>query len=463
MCDSWNRFPYAMYGILRAMADWKLDIQIIVAVGVGATIALCTQSLGWAQAPQTSQVVAASESSISPARKTLREMALRSNRDIQAARLDLESARAEVQRVDVSPNPTLFMQAANTEANRYRYGSTDRIVRLEQTFERGNKRGLRREQAQFLAVDAQARLQDAIRQQWGALDGAFFDVALAQRQALSNRELIQANEYLLQATQKRLNAGDVARLDVQRLELELQRALNEGASLQTQINQSVLQLAQIIGEPAPAALIQSAGQELVLDSARLTRMTQEVLASSAIRQAQVRGERADIRAVLARIEAARRAVTLAQSQRSRDLTLGVQAERAPAFGGSVVGISASVPLFINNDFSGDIARAQAELRSAQFELERQQALIDLEIARTREQVQSASQRALRLLRDTAPAAQDVVKSIEFAYQRGAASLTDVFDARRQLSIVNAELALASAQWAQAISALESALSLESLQ
>jgi outer membrane protein, heavy metal efflux system len=456
-------FPLSLVWDTLKMVDRKLGLKYCFAIALSAMIALLTQTEAWAQAAPPGTIVETSELFISPARKILREMALRSNRDIQAARLDLDSARAEVQRVDVSPNPTLFMQAANTEANRYRYGTTDRIVRLEQTFERGNKRGLRREQAQFLAIDAQARLQDAIRQQWGALDSAFFDVALAQRQALSNRELIQANEYLLQATKKRLSAGDVARLDVQRLELELQRALNEGASLQTQINQSVLQLAQIIGEPAPGALTQSAEQELVLDPATLLQITRQVLAGSALRQAQVRSERADIRAVLARIEAARRAVTLAQSQRSRDLTLGVQAERAPSFGGSVVGISASVPLFINNDFSGEIARAQAELRSAQFELERQQALIDLEIARTREQVQSASQRAERLLRNTAPAAQEVVKSIEFAYQRGAASLTDVFDARRQLSIVNAELALASAQWAQAVSALESALSLESFQ
>ena len=66
---------------------------------------------------------------------------------------------------------------------------------------------------------------------------------------------------------------------------------------------------------------------------------------------------AGLAAARARVEALARAAELAASQRTRDVTLGVQAERAPSYGGNVFGLSATIPLFVNNDYSGDVARA----------------------------------------------------------------------------------------------------------
>jgi cobalt-zinc-cadmium efflux system outer membrane protein len=151
---------------------------------------------------------------------------------------------------------------------------------------------------------------------------------------------------------------------------------------------------------------------------------------------------------------------LAQSLRTRDVTLGLHTERDPSLGGNVFGLSISVPLLLNNDFTGEILKARSEAELARNELERTQAAVRTDIDRARTRLESAQERARRLAQEALPEARKAVEAVEFAFRKGAGSLTDLFDARRQYAAISNEAIAAHAQFATELSTLKLSLEIE---
>jgi cobalt-zinc-cadmium efflux system outer membrane protein len=363
-----------------------------------------------------------------------------SNRALRNARLQLDVSRAEVRRADVAPNPSLSASVSNSTARRYQVPDSDWIVRVEQLFERGGKRGLRTAGARALERAASLDIRETARQQRLALAQAYFElVATQQAQALA-LETVAGHERLRLAAERRLLAGDIAAVDVSRLRVEEGRARNEARSAAAAAEQARIALALTLGIETRATALTASDEFLPLE--------QPVPQPHDLELALAR--RPDVAALIARIEALEQARALALAQRTRDVTLGVQTERAPSLGGNVFGISASIPLFLNNDFSGDIARADADLSIAREELARVRGLIQADAARARALLQSAAERVRRIDQTSIPAASQAAQAIEFAFSRGAATLTDLFDARRQLAAVRVEALAARADYSKAV-------------
>jgi cobalt-zinc-cadmium efflux system outer membrane protein len=383
------------------------------------------------------------------------DLMLANNRTIRAAQRAVDVASAEIARVDVLPNPNVTAQVSNTTANRYNYGDTDRLFRVEQLIERGGKRALRRMGAESAEQAARLDLADAVRQQRSALAAAYYDLAALQRLSDLARENLDGYRRLLEAADKRVAAGDLASVDAARLRIEATRAANDLRSAQSNQVQGQIALATVLGLEASAASLRaldglSAREEIDRATADAARAIDRDLGPAIER-------RADVLAAQARVAALEKARDLAGSLRTRDWTLGVQTERAPGFGGSVFGVSASIPLFVFNDYGGDIARAQAELAAAREEVERVRAAARAEIERSNVLLQSAADRARRLLGSALPDARSVAESIEFAFNAGAVTLTDLFDTRRQLAALRADAVLAQSEFDKALRAFRAAL------
>jgi outer membrane protein, heavy metal efflux system len=109
-----------------------------------------------------------------------------------------------------------------------------------------------------------------------------------------------------------------------------------------------------------------------------------------------------------------------------------------------------VPLFTNNDYTGDILRAGADLSLAEGDVQRIKAQIRYEVDAAYGQLNSAKDRLGRLLSTTVPEVNKASQAIEYAYTRGAATLTDLFDSRRQFNAVLVETASAQADYARAL-------------
>lgn len=390
------------------------------------------------------------QSATQPESITLRESARilqESNRAVRLSRRQLDASSADIRRADVGPNPTLSAAGSNTVARRYRVPDTDWIVRLEQLVERGGKRELRVATAQALERAARLDILETSRQQRVLLASAYFDLVASQQAVELTAETVAGYQRLRSAAERRLQAGDIAQVDVARLRVEEGRAQNESRTATGNLQQAQVALAAVLGIESRAPSLLAADDFLGL--------TEPVPQAADLEQALER--RPDVAALLARIDALVQTRNLAVAQRTRDVTIGVQTERSPSLGGNVFGLSASIPLFINNDFSGDIARVDADLATAREDLDRLKGLVRSEAARAAAQAESALDRARRIEQISLPEAGRAANAIEFAFSRGAAPLTDLFDARRQLTAVRAEALAARADHSRAVVAWREAL------
>jgi outer membrane protein, heavy metal efflux system len=370
-----------------------------------------------------------------------------SNRIIQNSKRLTTAAQADVKRADVGPNPNISFGAFNSVAKRYRYSELDQTLRIEQTFERGNKRALRIAAAQEIVKATEADILDITRQQKILGASAYVDLLLAQRVRVLSIENELNFKRLVDGALKRLKAGDIASADVSRLSVEQARASNEVRSAQNGLMQAQFRLSSLLAMEGTEIV---ASDELP-DLAFISKQTQ-VLSEEAHKRALEKAllNRSDLMAAQLRVKAAERAMAVAKSQTTRDVTVGAQTERAPSFGGRVFGLSASVPLFTNNDFTGDILRAGADLSLAEGDTQRIQAQIKYDVDAAFAQINSARDRLQRLLNTTLPEVNKASQAIEYAYTRGAATLTDLFDARRQFNAVLVETASAQADFARAL-------------
>lgn len=377
---------------------------------------------------------------------------------VRAARRAAETAASEVRRVDVSPNPSVSVQVSNTVARQYRYPDSDRLLRVEQLLERGGKRQLRVELARHAERAARLDLADVLRQQRAALAGTYYDLAAAQALLAIAEDTLADQARLEAAAERRLQAGDVSPLEVSRLRVESSRLANEARAARAAVAEARIRLAVQIGAPARASGLQAIDPLPPAPADDASVQPALPVPEDRIEAAQLR--RADAAAAAARLEALQSAVRLAESLRTRDVTVGAQAERAPGFGGSVFGLSLSLPLLVNNDYSGEILRARAELAQAQEELDRIRAGVRADVERALAQLAAARDRARRLDAIAVPEARRAAEGVAFAYARGAIGLIDLLDARRQQAAVRADDVLARAEYAKALADARASLATE---
>jgi cobalt-zinc-cadmium efflux system outer membrane protein len=180
---------------------------------------------------------------------------VRNNRELQAARRAVESAEAQIVIAGARPNATFSVNAttindSNTIDNQKR--GADTVFRIDQPFERGNKRALRVEAASGLQRASRNDFFDLLRQQLAALHGAYFDLRLAQEKAetlVQNAELFSGT---LAAAQRRLRAGDLAPADVAKVQVDYERAQNDARAARAELARAQIALAYLIAAEGEA-------------------------------------------------------------------------------------------------------------------------------------------------------------------------------------------------------------------
>jgi cobalt-zinc-cadmium efflux system outer membrane protein len=159
--------------------------------------------------------------------------------------------------------------------------------------------------------------------------------------------------------------------------------------------------------------------------------------------------RPDVRAALARIDAANRNRELARSLTTRDITVGAQVERQMPVPGVTYGFQVSVPLFVRYGFEGERALAETQYSASLEERERVLQGAANDARRARADLAAAVERLQRIETEALPQAREVATASEFAFSKGALGLTDLLDARRTLRAVELEAVAARADHAKA--------------
>ena len=379
------------------------------------------------------------------------------NPQISLAAIAVRAADAATLSANVSPNPSLSVSAFSINphqgigAGGPRDKMIDTSVRVEQLIERGGKRALRTENASRLADASRADLAEARRQLDAAVSNAYFGLLGAQEKLDITRDTAGLFEATLGAAERRRQAGDLAGAEVERLRVDALRARNDTRQAESELQRARLALMLVMGLPARADKLTAVSEwpapSPMPAPADLERLLER---------------HPDVRAAQARVQAAQSALKLAQAQRTRDVSVGVQYDRSPAspansfYTANSYGVSVQIPLFVNNYFEGDIRNAAAGLDSAQENLQRARFQAGADLQRAWTDMQSAGDRLLRLREELGVAARRAVDAAEFAFRNGAISVTDVLDARRTFRAITLDELSARADYAKALAAWRAA-------
>jgi cobalt-zinc-cadmium efflux system outer membrane protein len=373
------------------------------------------------------------------------------NREIAAARRAVESAGAQREIAAARPNPTLSLNSSSISSNPgtgpgpLNQKRIDTVLRIDQPFERGNKRELRMDAAEGLERAAQGDAQDTLRTQLAQLRSAYYDLKQAEEKLGILGETAQLFGRTFEAARLREKAGDLAPADVAKVQVDYERAQNDARAAQADFARARIALAYLIGEEAGAAELRAADPwppRSTPDAAEVQRVVEEAAEA-----------RPDVAAARARVAAAEKLRDLARSQQTRDITIGAQYERFPSnIPSDSIGIGISFPLFTGYDFSGDIRRAEVDRYAALDALARARAVAGNDIRRAASDLAAAAERLERYDASLLGAAQRTAQAAEFAFQRGAASVLEVLDARRTLRAVQLEALAARGDHARALAA-----------
>ena len=372
------------------------------------------------------------------------------SRELRLAEAAVSGAEADLRSADRAPNPQASLNLASISpqegfgAGSLRDKRMDSILRVEQVFERGGKRELRRQAADAMLQAVRDDRDDVARQQLRALARAYHELLFAQEAEGIAADTAALYRRSVATSELRHRAGDISGADLSRLRVEQQRAENDARQAQAVSMRARVALAYLIGEEGNAArLVASDGWPAPGEGADAGTADP--------------AQRADVRAALARLEAAGKARDLARSLKTRDLSLGLQFERnQQSLPGNSFGVGVSAPLFVNHEYEGEIARAEADLQMARESLGQTRAQAQGEIEQAAADLAASRERRLRLEGGLLADAERVVRAAEFAYARGASSLLELLDARRTWQQVQLEAANARADHARALAAWRAA-------
>lgn len=368
-------------------------------------------------------------------------------RAAQAALAAAEGQLAEA-RALLFNNPELSLERSRTRfspapppderASGWRFG-------VAQPFEIGGQQGRRREAAEAEHAAVQANIAEVRAQVRADVEERFVQVLALQLRSAVEKETVFILEQAAQAVRKRLDAGEVGRLDANVAQVEAERARNALTQLDEQLTLARAELAVTLQLP-PTELPEVVGELERTPAYSL----ENLLEAAAMRQR--------LRALARREEAARRRLELERAARYPDVTLGLFTGRdgPPDLRENIVGLSVSLPLPLFRRNQAGIGLATTELTQA--EVERRAAERDVR-AGVRAQWQRVAQleaRARRLRESVLRALEENRRLSQIALKEGEIGIAELVLVNRQVAEVRREVLEAEADLRRARIALERA-------
>jgi len=360
-----------------------------------------------------------------------REEFEKSNPTLRAARIGIDESRDEEITAYLRPNPDLTVSL--DQINPFTKNPIDRYSPFSQALpfvsgsylhERRHKRELRLESAQKGTAIAQSQLADQERNLIFNLRNAFVQAL----QAKAVRELAKDNlvyfDHEFGISQDRYKAGDIARVDLDRLELQRVQYESDLQTAEVNLRTAKIQLLQLLYDRTPIEQFDVQGPfdftEQIPPPEELRRVAME--------------ERPDLKAAAQSVEKAQTDYRLAVANGSTDPTFGIDFARNPPIP-VYMGLSVTIPLRVFDRNQGEKARTFVDIT-------RNERLRDAAQAQVLSDVDSAYATLLNTVTLLRPyktkylgTAARVRDTIAFSYQHGQAALVDYLDAQRDYRAV----------------------------
>jgi len=353
----------------------------------------------------------------------IRDRFISANPTLLAGQIGIDESRAQETTAYLRPNPNMTLLA--DQINPFpggpphsTFGALLSSATLEYLHERRNKRELRLESAKEgtqITMSGQADLERML----------LFDLRTAFIQTLQEKaifDLAKENlsyyDHVLEVNRERYKAGGIARVDLDRLELQRVQYESDLQTAEVNLRTAKIQLLALLNDRTPVEQFDLVGQ---FD------FSEQIPLLDVIRQAAV-DSRPDLRASLQSIDKAKTDHKLAVANGSTDPTFGFDVGRNPPID-QYIGVSVNIPLRIFD-------RNQGEKKRTELDIDRNQRLSEAMRAQVFADVDSGYATVNSTIILLKPykekylqQASSVRDTIAFSYQHGAASLLDFLNAQ----------------------------------
>ncbi|HEX6546928.1 MAG TPA: TolC family protein [Bryobacteraceae bacterium] len=380
--------------------------------------------------------------------------AVQHNLALLAERYNVSIAQAKILTASLRPNPVLSLDAdhlpwAGTHYNSDNMaGPPEYSVRTDFLFERGGKRAGRIAVAQEEKSIAELSLLDTIRGLVFDVENAFVETLLAQANLKLARENSAALESVVKINTDRLRAGDLARVELTRVQLAKLQFDNQVRQAELRLETAQRKLQLLLGRSGSAPLVQVAGD---LSRAPITTTLDQL-------QNTAQAKRPDLLAGKQMQARSLADVRLQLAQGKVDYTLGSEYRRQEGLAGrgNSLGffVQTNIPIFNRNQ--GEIARANQERMQTEARQRALVAAITNEVQIAYQQYTVSRDSLSEIQHQMLGRARDVRDTTEYSYKRGEASLVEFLDAQRAYNDTIQTYNEAQADFARSLYSIQSA-------
>lgn len=362
------------------------------------------------------------------------------NTSLMAAKLNIDELKAQEVTAHLRPNPDFTLSADGTQVAPSHgvwtpFAGTFVSPGVSYLFERRNKRGLRYESAKQGTAIGAAQADDTERTLLYNLRTAFVGVLQAKAVLRLAQDNLGYYDKILKVSRDRFQAGDIARIDLDRLELQRLQYESDLQSALVNLRTTKINLLALLDDHRP---VDSFDVEGVFD------FREDLLSVDDCRK-QALDARPDLRAAVLSVQQAQTNYKLAQANGSTDPTIGVWFTHNGSFNNpdalNTIGASVSIPLRIFDANQGEKLRTKIDINRNEklrqgaetqvySDVDSAYALVTSNIALLQPYKRQYLDQAVR-----------VRETVQFSYQHGGASLLDFLSAQSdyrtvQLSYVN---------------------------
>ncbi len=358
-----------------------------------------------------------------------------SNPTLRAGRVNVDESRAQEITAYLRPNPNLTVTADQIDPfpggpQHGPFAFFLPIASVNYLHERDHKRELRLESAQKATAITASSEADVERTLLFSLRGAFVGTLQAKAVLELAKENLSYYDHLLEVSHERLKAGDIAQIDLDRLELQRVQYESDLQAAEVNLRTAKIQLLALLNARTPVEQFDVTG---TFD------FTAEIMPLDQFRQIAL-DARPDLKAASESLDKAKTDHRLAVANGSTDPTLSFDVGRNPPID-HYFGVGVSIPLRIFD-------RNQGEKRRTLLDIDRNQRLLEAQQAQVFSDVDSAYATLGSNLSLLQPYKQKYLQqavrvrdTVSFAYQHGGASLLDFLNAQSeyrnvQLSYLN---------------------------
>ncbi len=362
------------------------------------------------------------------------------NATLLAGKLNIDELKAQEITAHLRPNPDFTLSADGTQIAPSRgvwtpFAGTFVSPGVSYLFERRNKRGLRFEAAKQGTAIGSAQQSDTERNLIFNLRTAFVGVLRAKAVLQLAQVNLEYYDKVLNVSRDRFQAGDIARIDLDRLELQRLQYESDLQTALVNLRTNKINLLALLDDRRPVDTFDIDG---TFD------FREDLLGLDDFRKDAV-DARPDLRAAVLTVQQAETSYKLAQADGSTDPTIGVWFTHNGSFNNpdalNTVGASINIPLRIFDTNQGEKLRTKIDIKRN----ERLREGVETQVYSDVDSAYAALSSDINLLKPYRSRyleqAVRVRDTVQFSYQHGGAALLDFLNAENeyrsvQLSYVN---------------------------